>query len=178
MNVYGTLVIDVKEELKSIFTESTPCHKARKGGQDHFWHWLFESRQLAPSYSGSPITLTWVKMALCWENKCCPPSMACMCVTLEHKSGFSPSTLRTNHPNLTQDVCKSRTADELQTAVWQVRAKKNPVNWSSLAGPCQTRPFMAFSWVSPGKTEEAACNEALYLVAEGEGGSGGSLVGN
>lgn len=26
---------------------------------------------------------------------------------------------------------------------------------------------MAFSWVSPGKTEEAACNEALYLVAEG-----------
>lgn len=29
---------------------------------------------------------------------------------------------------------------------------------------------MAFSWVSPGKTEEAACNEALYLVAEGGGG--------
>lgn len=39
---------------------------------------------------------------------------------------------------------------------------------------------MAFSWVSPGKAEEAACNEALYLVAgEGKGGgSGGSLVGN
>lgn len=35
---------------------------------------------------------------------------------------------------------------------------------------------MAFSWVSPGRTEEAACNEAPYLVAEGE--SGGSLVGN
>lgn len=26
---------------------------------------------------------------------------------------------------------------------------------------------MAFSWVSPGRTEEAACNEAPYLVAEG-----------
>lgn len=26
---------------------------------------------------------------------------------------------------------------------------------------------MAFSWVSLGKTEEAACNEALYLVAVG-----------
>lgn len=38
---------------------------------------------------------------------------------------------------------------------------------------------MAFSWVSPGKTKEAACNEALYLVSEGEaGGSGGLLVGN
>lgn len=26
---------------------------------------------------------------------------------------------------------------------------------------------MAFSWLSPGRTEEAACNEAAYLVAEG-----------
>lgn len=26
---------------------------------------------------------------------------------------------------------------------------------------------MAFSWVSPGRTEEADCNEAPYLVAEG-----------
>lgn len=26
---------------------------------------------------------------------------------------------------------------------------------------------MAFSWASPGRTEEAACNEAPYLVAEG-----------
>lgn len=26
---------------------------------------------------------------------------------------------------------------------------------------------MAFSWVSPGRTEEAACNEAPYLVAVG-----------
>lgn len=26
---------------------------------------------------------------------------------------------------------------------------------------------MAFSWVSPGRSEEAACNEAPYLVAEG-----------
>lgn len=28
---------------------------------------------------------------------------------------------------------------------------------------------MAFSWVPPGKTKEAACNEALYLVPGGEG---------
>lgn len=35
---------------------------------------------------------------------------------------------------------------------------------------------MAFSWVSPGKAEEAACNEALYLVAEkGEVGGGGGI---
>lgn len=26
---------------------------------------------------------------------------------------------------------------------------------------------MAFSWVSPGRTEEAGCNEAPYLVADG-----------
>lgn len=26
---------------------------------------------------------------------------------------------------------------------------------------------MAFSWVSPGRTEEAGCNEAPYLVVEG-----------
>lgn len=26
---------------------------------------------------------------------------------------------------------------------------------------------MAFSWVSPGRSEEASCNEAPYLVAEG-----------
>lgn len=32
---------------------------------------------------------------------------------------------------------------------------------------------MAFSRVPPGRTQEAACNEAPYLVAEGEEESGG-----
>lgn len=36
---------------------------------------------------------------------------------------------------------------------------------------------MAFSWVSPGKAEEAACNEALYLVAEEGEGEGGDQEG-
>lgn len=77
----------------------------------------------------------------------------------------SPS--QQTHPTWPRDAGESHTVDELQTAVWHVGAQKNPVNWSGLAGPCQTRPFMAFSWVSPGRTEEAACNEAPYLVAEG-----------